>query len=140
MSLYWPKPSVNHVPEYQLSGMPFCQTIDNDAGLNVEKTGVIEFPRVTRWIILSPKNKDLNVYFVDDLTVDANGVENAQHNDQYIAIKADTVSQRLEIRCKKLYFSQTDDGVAGTEFSVIAGLTNVHKDDGIPEINYDWIQ
>jgi hypothetical protein len=140
MSLHWPKPSVNHVPEYQLSSLPYCVTIDNDAGNTNIKTGVIELPKVSRWIIVSPKNKDVNIYFVDDATADPPGTENLQHNNQFLTIKAGEVSPRLEIRCRKIYYSQVDDGVAGTGLSIIAGLINVNKQDGIDESVYDWVQ
>ena len=144
MSLNWPKPTINSIPEYQLSGLPFCVTIDNDAGNNNTKTGVIEFPRATRWISISANRKPVDIYFVDDKIAKLhdnppdNGVENAKHNDQFFIIKADTTSPRLEVRCRKLYFSQDDDGNNLTNITVIAGLTHISKDDCISEELFDW--
>jgi hypothetical protein len=113
------KPSVNHVPEYQLSGMPFCQT------KSVNGAGSFEFPRVTRWLSIS-SDQDVKIFFKSG---------NATDNDQYFTVPANTVMPRLELRCAKLYVSTT----AAANISVIAGLTNVLSSDTIPESNFDWI-
>ena len=146
MSLNWPKPSMTNVPEYQLSGLPYCVTIDNDAGAPNTKTGVVEFPRATRWIVITASRKPVNIYFVDDLTAQANdnpaavGTKNAKHNNQFITIKEDTISNRFEIRCRKIYFEQVDDGNAATNVSFLAGLTHIDKNDCIEEHLYDWMK
>jgi hypothetical protein len=145
MSLNWPKPTINNIPEYQLSGLPFCLTIDNDANNGNTKTGVIEFPRATRWISISAGRKPVDIYFVDDETAKLNdnppvddGNENEKHNDQFFIVKADTTTPRLELRCRKLYFSQVDDGNDLTNVTIIAGLTHISKDDCINEELFDW--
>ena len=141
MSINWPKPSVTNVPEYQLSGLPYCLTVDNDAGNAAIKKGYIDLPRVSRWICFSAKNVDVDIFFVDDETITNNALNsNVIHNNQSFKVKAGTVSQRLEIRCKKIFYNQTDNGVAGTGFSIIAGLTHIDKLDGIDEKLYDWVQ
>lgn len=140
MSINWPKPSVTNVPEYQLSGLPYCLTIDNDAGNAAVKKGYIDLPRVSRWICFSAKNVDVDIFFVDDKSANNNNNENDIHNNQFFKVKAGTISQRLEIRCKKIFYNQTDNGVAGTGFSIIAGLTHIDKLDGVDEKLYDWVQ
>lgn len=144
MSLNWPKPTISSVTEYQLSGMPYCITIDNNAGNGSTKSGVIEFPRATRWITVTASRKQADIYFVDDLTAQANdnppanGTENGKHNNQFFIVKEDTTTPRLELRCKKLFFSQDDDGNNLTNITVIAGLTHIDKDDCIDEELFDW--
>lgn len=144
MSLNWPKPTINNVPEYQLSGMPYCLTIDNDAVAGGTKTGVIELPRATRWISISAGVEPADVYFVDDATAQqndlppANGTLNAKHNNQFFIVKENTTTPRLELRCRKLYFSQDNNGNALTNVTIIAGLTHINKDDCINEELFDW--
>ncbi len=144
MSLNWPKPTINSVPEYQLSSLPYCVTIDNDANNGNTKTGVIEFPRATRWISISASRKPVEIYFVDDETAQqndnppANGTQYAKHNNQFFIVKENTVSPRLELRCRKLYFSQEDDGNNLTNITIVAGLTHINKDDCISEELFDW--
>ena len=115
-------------------------TVDNDAGNNTVKKGYIDLPRVSRWICFSAKNVDVDIFFVDDKSANDNNNANEKHNNQFFKVKAGTVSQRLEIRCKKIFYNQTDNGVAGTGFSIIAGLTHIDKLDGVDEKLYDWVQ
>ena len=117
----WPAPSVTSVPEYQLSGLPFCETKTN-AGNNSFQ----EFPRVSRWIIVHAVGADAKIRF-----------KNVIDNDQFFIVKADTTSPRLEVRCTKVYFEQ--DGGAGNKVSIIAGLTNILKSKTVPEDMLDWI-
>ena len=144
MSLNWPKPTINNVPEYQLSGLPYCVTIDNDAANGNTKTGVVIFPRATRWISISTNRKPVDIYFVDDASAQQNdnppaaGTANLKHNNQFFIVKENTTSPRLEVRCRKLYFSQDDDGNNLTNITIIAGLTHIHKDDCISEELFDW--
>lgn len=144
MSLNWPKPTISSVPEYQLSSMPYCVTIDNDAGNNNTKTGFIEFPRATRWITVAASRKQADIYFVDDFIAKANdnppagGTANAKHNDQFFIVKENTTTPRLELRCRKLFFSQDDDGNNLTNITIFAGLTHIDKDDCINEELFDW--
>ena len=118
---YVPKPIVTSVPEYQLSGLPFCQTksvANNDEG-------EFNFPRVTRWIVIT-SDKPTKVYFKS-----GNDVENSQ----YFNLPENGVTPRLEIRCADLYVKPT----GAASISVIAGLTHVASSDSVPEAMLDWI-
>ena len=117
----WPAPSVTSVPEYQLSGLPFCETKTNAGNSSFE-----EFPRVTRWIIVHAVGADAKIRF-----------KSVIDNDQFFIVKADTTSPRLEVRCTKVYFEQAAG--AGNKVSIIAGLTNILKSKTVPEDMLDWI-
>jgi len=118
----WPAPSVTSVPEYQLSGLPFCETKDG-AGDDAFFT---EFKRVSRWIVVHAVGADANIKF-------KSGIDNNQH----FVVKADTTTPRLEVRCTKVYFDQAVG--AGNKVSIIAGLTNIEKSKSVPEDMLDWI-
>lgn len=117
----WPSPSVTNVPEYQLSGLPYCET----------KTGggdssFTEFDRVSRWIVVHATGADAQIRF-----------KSAIDNNQYFLVKAGTTTPRLEIRCTKVYFDQAAN--AGNKVSIIAGLTHIDKTKTVPEDMLDWI-
>ena len=118
---YLPKPSVTSVPEYQLSGLPFCQT-KSVAG---NDEGEFNFPRVTRWIVIT-SDKPTKVYFKSGNDAD---------NNQYFNLPENGVTPRLEIRCADLYVKPTGNA----SISVIAGLTHVVSSDSVPEAMLDWI-
>ena len=117
----WPSPSVTSVPEYQLSGLPFCQTKSVNNGVE----GEFNFPRVTRWIVIT-SDKPTSVYFKSG---------NDGDNAQYFKLPEDGISPRLEIRCANLYVKPT----ANATVSVIAGLTHIDKTKTVPENMLDWI-
>ena len=66
------------------------------------------------------------------------GTANAKHNDQFFIVKENTTTPRLELRCRKIFFSQDDDGNNLTNITIFAGLTHVDKDDCINEELFDW--
>ena len=117
----WPSPSVTNVPEYQLSGLPYCET--KTVANNAEES--FNFPRVTRWIVIT-SDKVTKVYFKSG---------NDGDNDQYFSLAADSVSPRLEVRCADLYVKP----VGEANISVIAGLTHINKTSTVPEDMLDWI-
>ena len=118
----WPGPSVTSVPEYQLSGLPYCET----KAVNNAKS-FFSFPRVTRWITISSTGA-VDIFF----TADGNG---DPVNNQYYTVPANTHTARLEIRCAKLYVKTTGDA----NISVVAGLTHIDKSNTVPEDMLDWI-
>lgn len=114
-------PSANHVPEYQLSGVPYClkgevQDIDNGTTLNVggQKVYVIEFPRVTRWLYIKSAAA-INIYFSKN---DAG--PNLGKKSMTLAVGGE--SPRLEWRLNKLYIHNDHRAV---DLTIWAGLTNV---------------
>ena len=118
----WPAPSVTSVPEYQLSGLPFCHT------KTVNGENSFSFPRVTRWITVS-STVAVKIFFADD--PDAAG---SPHDNKYFLVPANTTTLRLELRCTKLYVSTDAEG----DVSVAAGLTHIDKLKSVPESMLDW--
>ena len=117
----WPAPSVTSVPEYQLSGLPYCETKSVNNGVE----GEFNFPRVTRWIVIT-SNQTTRVFFKTALDGD---------NAQYFDLPKDSVSPRLEVRCANLYVKPT---TGNASISVIAGLTHIDKTKSVPETMLDW--
>ena len=117
----WPAPSVTSVPEYQLSGLPYCETKSGAIG-----DSFTDFKRVSRWIVIHAVGADANIKF-------KSGIDNNQH----FVVKADTTTPRLEVRCSKVYFDQVDG--AGNKVSIVAGLTNIEASKTVPEAMLDWI-
>ena len=117
----WPAPSVTSVPEYQLSGLPYCET-----KVNAGNGSFSEFKRVSRWIVVHATGADAKIRF-----------KNAIDNNQFFIVKADTTTPRLEVRCTKVYFEQSAGG--GNKVSIIAGLTHIDKSKTVPEDMLDWI-
>ena len=120
----WPSPSVTSVPEYQLSGLPFCKT--KNIAHNVTDTFI--FPRVTRWITISA-SAEVDIFFTDD-------GNNAPVASQYFTVPANTHILRLELRCAKIWVKNTSGGAA--DVSVIAGLTHINSSKSVPESMLDW--
>ena len=118
----WPSPSVTSVPEYQLSGLPYCET----KSVNNNAQGEFNFPRVTRWIVIT-SNQATRVYFKS---------ANDADNNQYFDLPKDSVSPRLEVRCANLYVKPT---TGNASISIIAGLTHIDKTKTVPEAMLDWI-
>lgn len=119
----WPSPSVTSVPEYQLSGLPHCETKSGGGD-----SSFTEFNRVSRWIVVHATGADAKIFFKSNADED---------NDQYFLVKAGTTTPRLEIRCTKVYFNQAVN--AANLVSIIAGLTHIDKSKTVPEDMLDWI-
>jgi len=118
----WPKPSVTSVPEYQLSGLPYCLT------KTVSGNASFVFPRVTRWITVS-STVAVKIFFVEDPESAGN-----PHDNQFFIVPANTSTLRFELRCAKLYVQTEAEG----DVSVAAGLTHIASSDSIPESMLDW--
>ena len=124
-----PKPNHNSAAEYQGSCVPFVTS--SQVGTTVEK---IKFPRVTRFIVVSNRHgsNDLSFGFtVNGLNGplgtegNASGYEVTGSNANYFTLDAGQMTDRLEIKCDGLFIKAAG---AGTDFSIIAGITNVSKD------------
>lgn len=121
MSLNYPKPGANHVPSFEISGLPY---ITRSAGAEVSTTVIKHsFPYVTRFFqIGNPTGNDLRVGFTE------NGVSSAETSN-YFVVGANTsasLAPRIEIRCKDLFFLR--DGGQDAGFEIIAGLTPIKAD------------
>jgi hypothetical protein len=122
MGLNWPKSGPNHVPSYQISGLPYVtQSAAGEAGGTVIKH---TFPFVTRYFQIGNQSANkLRVGFTE------NGVKGTVTNNYFIVeagIEAAN-APRIEIRCKELYFLQNTGGNAAS-FEILAGLTSIPHD------------
>ena len=121
---YWPSPHHGMVSEYQTSGVPFVtSSITNEAGGTTPIC--IQFPFVTRWIVVHNTNKTngdtLRIGFTSNGVKGVNGLKN------YFLLDGLEQTPRLELKCDKIWFL-ADDGAKPCGFSVVAGLTNVTSD------------
>jgi hypothetical protein len=100
-SMQWPKPHFGSVAEYQVSPWPFCK-----AATGAE---LVNFESVTRWIIITADSAAVKVSFAEPGSL--------TDPDTYFTVPADTMSQRLEVKCTKIWVSAT--------CTVLAGVTSV---------------
>jgi len=109
---------LNNVGSYQVSGIPFAS-----GNLTVPASGStplkIEFPFVTQWVSVTNTNsKHVRLGFSE------NGVKNGGNN--YVLIHEDNhpAEHLYNLKLTELYLL-SDTGQSVTNFSVIAGLTNI---------------
>lgn len=155
MSNRWPKPGLNFTAEYQRSGTPFV-TASNGGEVGTTTPTQITFPRVTRWIEITPIDNDAAAYLKVGFTSNGvlgrgavtgsyfreydesgdvkfsttspvpNAFEQSATARNWMAVPVALPTTRLEIACTELFFL-TDASTCG--FSVLAGLTNISADD-----------
>ena len=110
-------PGLGHVGSYQVSGKPYLS-----GGINVGAAAgdlvTIEFPSVTRWIIVTNHDTTNDV----DVAFSENGfsTNNFFTVSQDTADRANMMTQRMELKVTKLFLSGTS-----TQVDVIAGLTGI---------------
>lgn len=106
--------SLRSVGPYQVSSRPWAKGGINAAAGTVK----LEFPFVTRWVVVT-NNGDTacKISFASDAGGAGDGF--------YLEVPPNTMSPRLEIKCKELYL---DGGEAAAKLSVMAGLTNIPRD------------
>ena len=117
MSVNWPKPTHNHVQEYQVSAWPWV-TSSNVATSAVQ----FNFGFVTRWVMVSNDdsssgNKDIYFGFTE------NGVNGGNH----FHVSAGTTIGPIEVKCTSIWAKSDQSG--GAPLSIMAGLTNVAAGD-----------
>ena len=137
MSMNWPKPGINSVGEYQVSGRPFLKysntfprgwasatTLYDD----ITTTGFIDFPFITQKIIITNKdsnNRSIRISFASlnlpDDTTPTNSAVKVSKN--YIEMAVNTTLE-LNVKIKRLFLS----GVAGIVDSIHirAELTHIN--------------
>ena len=118
----YPKPNHNSAVEYQGSCVPFVTS--SIVGTSVEK---IKFPRVTRFIVVSNRDasNDLSFGFTElGMSGPYTGIQHnaTGSNANYFTLAAGQMTDRLEIKCDSLFIKGSG---ASTDFSIIAGITNV---------------
>ena len=107
----------NHVANYQVSGLPFSAQV---AGGNP-----VEFPRVTRWVVLKALEGPITVFF------------EAGNVAQGFTISEGETTPRLELRCAEIFTVNADNNNTGT-LHVIAGLTTCNTESFIPSAKFSY--
>ena len=139
MSFNWPKSGNNHVPSYQISGIPFVtSSVVNEApSKGADSYAKVAFPFVTRFFVVKCPTTVGGVATADNLRVafSANGLieptgsySASGNNRNYFIVMEGKETPRFEMRCKELFFC--GDGIQGTgksSFEVIAGLTTIES-------------
>ena len=125
----WPRPSINHVPEYQLSGLPYAKKI----ALATGASDTLILPRVSRWIMISCST-DVEIAF------STGGITGGDGPTEHFLLRGDTANNgstgKLELRCTEITFK---DVSGGSNVYVMAGLTNVQATDSYTQTDLSWI-
>lgn len=110
--MQWPKPHFGSVPEYQVSGWPFCKTI-----LSADSSGIneVSFEGVTRWICITAQTQDVKVAFADPTT---------DGWVSYFVVPSGATSPRIEVKCTKIWITANISS-SRTDITVMAGVTSV---------------
>jgi hypothetical protein len=119
MGLNWPKNGPNHVPSFEISGLPYV-TRSNGGGEVTNTVVHHPFPFVTRYFAIgNPSANNLRVGFTE------NGVKSAVTANYFLVapFTSASVGPRHELRCKELFFVR--DGSGNTDFEIVAGLTTI---------------
>ena len=127
MALNWGRTGINHVPAYQISGIPFVTSSFASECTSETSSMRVEFPYVTSWVIIqctgsATPSGVLKVGFTANGVTAAAGATSA---NRYFVLKDGEKTERLEIRCKELFFARS--GSVSTGFSVMAGLTTIER-------------
>lgn len=118
MSIYQhQKAGLGNVGSYQVSGIPFCKAgIAPTLGTS---TSVVEFPNISKFIVVrNTGTNSLRVGF------SLNGVVNSEN---YFLL-GQSESFAGDLRVTAIHF-MSDDALSTTSYTIIAGLTNINKDE-----------
>jgi len=121
-NLGWPRPHLNHVPEYQASGFPYAQTVDVTP-TTADDVWSVSFPSITRWVILHGHRAGNAEILPDKVLIAFN--QYGFDNNAYIDLKS-IDGQRLELKCSRVFFKFLSDDTDHIE--ILAGLTNISRD------------
>ena len=120
----WPRPNINYVPEYQLSGLPYAKKIT----LANEASDTLILPRVSRWIIIRCST-DIEIAF------SSGGITGGAAPTEHFLLNNGSTG-RLELRCTEITFKDVGGGSA---IYVMAGLTNIESEDSYTQTDLSWI-
>ena len=112
----WVSSNHNDADSYVGSGLPFALHIDDVD--NNDTPQKVQFPYVTRWIQVYAHDQDIRVGFTQA------GV-NGDETKNFIVVKADTNTGRLELKCMHIYVRA--DSANNGEVSIIAGYTGIPR-------------
>jgi hypothetical protein len=127
MALNWAKSGINHVPSYQISGIPFVTASVNQE-LTSDSTSVkVSFPYVTSWVVIqctgsagAPGEASLKFGFSD---LGVTNTASPGSKNRYFVLNDGSRTERLELRCKEIYLARSGSTNAG--FNILAGLTTI---------------
>ena len=130
MSLNWPKSGRGHAPAYQISGIPYVtSSADNEVRGHDSATEPIHirFPFVTKWFSIrcTDISRPLRVGFT------RNGVYGPTSGSYMVLPKEGSTQDnpiRFDMAVTDLFFTSDNQTVA-TDFAIIAGLTNIPRED-----------
>ena len=107
MTVYNFKSGLGNSAAYEVSGAPYVK-----GAINASTTTKVEFPAVTRWIVVSnfPGGGSLKVGF-SELGVDS--------GDAFFELADDAVSPRLEVKVTEIWLS------GSANVGIVAGLTSI---------------
>ena len=153
MSSNWQKAGANHVPAYQMSGIPFVtSSVPNEVhgphGNGVSTPIEVKFPYVTKFITVRNTGAvELGVGFSADGVVEPGARLASEDTDKsldagrnYFMLSptddagtagSDISIQTFEVRCTSIFFlaavDEDNDPTANgtTSFSLLAGLTTI---------------
>jgi len=113
------------VGSYQLSAIPF---VTSSAPGEVSTTPLrVGLPNVSRFVVVHNTSSNVLRFGFTENGVKGEGasVSGSNQPDQsnYFILSGNQVTDRLEVRCKELWFMQ--GGPAAAEFSLLAGLAPV---------------
>ena len=121
--------SINHVPEYQLSGLPYAKKITLADGANF----TLNLPKVSRWVIISCAT-DIEIAF------SSGGISSGDAPTEHFLLRGDTANNgstgRLELRCTDITFKDVADG---SIVYVMAGLTTIDSENSYTQTDLSWI-
>tara|TARA_R110002020_G_scaffold250005_1_gene464102 strand:- start:2485 stop:2904 length:420 start_codon:yes stop_codon:yes gene_type:complete len=104
---------MNHVPAYQVSGIPWTTGSVGATGAVTK----IEFPSVTRWIVINNRSLTDNVRVA--FSQRGYSIGNYFEVGKQFANAGAAGSQRLELKVSEIFISGSD------KVDIIAGLTSI---------------
>ena len=123
MGIHWAEPGYKAVGEYQVSGVPYVTS----SILSDEETRKLEFPRVTKSIIVRNSNTGSSSTTMA-IGFTENGVKaNPASNTNYIQLDSGE-SLSVDLRIKDLFLSNSESDSNTIEFQVLAGLTDISRE------------
>ena len=112
---------INHTPAYQVSGRPFAS-----GGINAQYAHKIEFPFVTRWVVITNKS------VAGGTGVRVGYSEAGVSGSNYFVVPSGSASERLEVKVSEIWLygcaangSVADGSAYTTNVDVSAGMTSI---------------
>ena len=109
---------LNHVPAYQVSGVPFASgSIDAAHGATAGQAVEISFPYVTRWVKII--NNDITASCKVGFSAEGLKTKRYFTVGEATAANQPSSTERLELKVSKLFLT------GSTNIDIVAGLTTI---------------